>query len=125
MDNTKKPEGYPTVMPYLILKHAANFFLFTQNVFGAKEAYREMRDDKVLRHGEVRIGDSIIMFAESTEQFAPSTAGMFVYVENADETYQKALKEGAVSIMPPADQSYGRSCGVSDPFGNTWWITST
>jgi uncharacterized glyoxalase superfamily protein PhnB len=49
---------------------------------------------------------------------------MFVYVDNADEIYQKALQEGAVSIMEPADQSYGRSCGVEDPYGNTWWITS-
>ncbi|WP_431200968.1 hypothetical protein ACQ86K_30970 [Mucilaginibacter sp. P19] len=26
--------------------------------------------------------------------------------------------------MPPADQPYGRSAGVKDPFGNTWWITN-
>ena len=51
-------------------------------------------------------------------------AGMFVYVEDADETYHKALAEGAKSIMPPSDQEYGRSGGVIDPFGNTWWPTT-
>lgn len=124
MQTTKIPEGYQTVMPYLIVRNASGFFQFTQKVFGATEKYKEMRDEKHIRHAEVKIGDSVIMFADSTEEYQPNTAGMFVYVDNADETYQKALQEGAVSIMEPADQSYGRSCGVEDPYGNTWWITS-
>ena len=49
---------------------------------------------------------------------------MFVYVEDADETYKKAVENGAETVMPPDDQPYGRSCGVTDPFGNVWWITS-
>jgi len=47
-----------------------------------------------------------------------------VYVEDADAAYKLALDNGATSLMPPADQDYGRTCGVKDPFGNTWWITS-
>ena len=46
------------------------------------------------------------------------------YVDNADATFQTALDAGAKSIMPPADQPYGRSGGIIDPFGNTWWITT-
>ena len=64
------------------------------------------------------------MFAKSGGQWKPRTADMFVYVENADETYDRSLKHGATTIMGPADQNYGRSCGVTDPFGNIWWITS-
>lgn len=63
-------------------------------------------------------------FADATEQFTERTTGLFVYVENADETFKKALDEGATSLMLPADQSYGRSGGVEDPFGNTRWITT-
>jgi len=52
-------------------------------------------------------------------------AGLYVHVANADETYSKALQAGATSVMEPSDQSYGRSGGVLDPCGNTWWIVTT
>ena len=64
------------------------------------------------------------MFADSAEQFTPQRAGFFVWVENTDETYQQALDNGAVVATKIADQSYGRSGGVKDAHGNTWWITS-
>jgi uncharacterized glyoxalase superfamily protein PhnB len=118
------PEGYQTVIPYLILSGAKRFLEFAKKVFNATENHTVMATEDLIRHAQVKIGDSTIMFADSTEQFPPNPAGMFVYVKNADETYQKALDEGATSIMPPSDQQYGRSCGVTDPLGNTWWITS-
>jgi uncharacterized glyoxalase superfamily protein PhnB len=122
----KIPKEYQTVMPYLIVKGAENFIDFTQKVFKAEEnrKMRSMRDEKNIMHSEIKIGDSTIMFADSTEKFEPRTAGLFIYVENADETYKKALAEGATTIMELSDQEYGRTCGVNDPFGNVWWITS-
>jgi uncharacterized glyoxalase superfamily protein PhnB len=126
MKETKIPDGYQRVMPYLIVEDAAGLLQFMKNVFGATEKYKVMRDEdkNVIMHAEVKIGDSTIMFAEATGQWKASPAGMFIYVENADETYQKALKAGATSLGEPSDQSYGRSGGVTDPFGNVWWITS-
>lgn len=124
MEKINIPEGYNTVMPYLIIPGAVRFLKFTQDVFGATEKNKTMRDDGTLMHGEVIIGGSTIMFAESSEQFPPQPAGMYIHVANADKSYQQALDAGATSIMPPADQPYGRSCGVTDPCGNTWWITS-
>jgi uncharacterized glyoxalase superfamily protein PhnB len=49
---------------------------------------------------------------------------MFIYVEDADKTFQLALRNGAESIMELTNQEYGRSGGIKDPFGNIWWITS-
>lgn len=119
------PEGYQAVMPYLILKNAAGFIDFTQKVFDAEQKYKELREDgHTIRHAEIAISGSVIMCAESTEEYPVQTANLFVYVENADDTYAKALQNGATSINEPADQSYGRTCGVSDPNGNVWWITS-
>lgn len=118
------PDGYNQLMPYLIVSDANRFLEFMQTVFGAKEKFREMRDDETIKHGEVFIGGSVIMFAQSTAQFQPQSAGMFLYVDDADEVYLKALNAGATEIMQPADQPYGRSGGVQDPFGNIWWITS-
>jgi len=124
MNNVTIPQGYNQVMPYLIMADAEAFLQFTQKVFGAQEKYKEMRNEKTIRHAEVRIGDSVIMFAQSTYEFTPQPAGIFIYVNDADAVFQKALQEGAKEIMKPEDLSYGRSGGVHDPFGNTWWITS-
>jgi len=122
--STKIPEGYQTVMPYLILKDASAFIEFTQKVFNAELVSKHMRDEKIIMHAEIRIGNSIIMFADSTEQFQPRPAGFFIYVDNIDTTYKDALGNGASVVTEVTDQSYGRSGGVQDAFGNTWWITS-
>ena len=121
----KVPTGMQAVMPYLILNNAEGFIAFTVKVFNAAETMRHLSEDgKIIRHAQVKIDDCTIMCAESIEQWPPQNANLFIYVDNADETYGKALSNGAETIMPPANQEYGRSCGVKDPFGNTWWITS-
>jgi uncharacterized glyoxalase superfamily protein PhnB len=118
------PDGHQGVMPYLMMKDSAAFLDFVEKVFDAESTYKAVNDDGSLGHCEVRISGSTIMFSNSRDEWEPATANMFVYVENADETYDKALKNGATTVMPPADQEYGRSGGVTDPHGNVWWITS-
>src|SRR6476646_936135 len=118
------PAGYQQVMVYLIIENADKFSDFMKTVFQAKEINRHMRDEKIIMHAELKIGDSTIMFAEATEPWKPQNAGMFIYVENADNTFQVAVKNGAEVLSEPANQPYGRSGGVKDPFGNIWWITS-
>lgn len=123
MENLEIPAGYQRVMPYLIIKNATVFFNFMQKVFDATEKMKIMRDASHIMHGELQIGESTIMFADSTEEFKTQTAGLFVYVKDADETYNKALEEGATPVTAMSNQDYGRSGGVADPFGNVWWIT--
>ena len=118
------PKGHQTLMPYVIVKNANGFLDFAANVFDAKLSYPTERPNDLEGHCELQIGPSTVMFAKSGGQWKPRTADMFVYVENADETYNRSLKHGATTMMEPADQNYGRSCGVTDPFGNIWWITS-
>ncbi len=118
------PEKYQQVMPYLIIEKASGFILFMQKVFGAKEMYKQMRDGNKIMHAEIMIERSTIMFADATDKFKQQNAGLFIYVENADETFNKAIVNGAEIITEISDQSYGRSGGVKDPFGNAWWITS-
>ena len=119
------PKGHQTVMPYLMLEDAVKFFDFAAAVFDSETTHRTLHESGMLQHGEIRIGGSTIMFSNSRDEWKPATANMFVYVDDADAVYAKALKHGAESVMPPADQEYGRSCGVTDPFGNVWWITSS
>ena len=119
------PEGYQAVMPYLLITGVAGFIDFTKKVFGAEEVRRSMQPDgQTVAHAEIQISGCCIMMGEASEAWKSLTTSLFVYVGSADETYEKALAEGAESIMGLSDQPYGRACGVRDAFGNVWWITS-
>jgi PhnB protein len=120
----QQPASHQTVMPYLILPDAWAFLDFTSTVFHAELLSKHMHDDGSIMHAEVRIGDATIMIGQSSEQFPPQPAGLFIYVKDADASYARALKEGATSLMPLEDKEYGRTCGIVDTNNNTWWITS-
>jgi len=123
----KLPEGHQTIMPYLMLRGALKFIDFTKEVFSAHvvtNMHKLRENPELVQHSEIIIGGSTIMFTDATDEWPAQTANLFIYVENADEAYHKALKAGATSVMELADKDYGRTCGVTDPFGNTWWITS-
>jgi len=116
------PQHYFPIMPYLIITDASAFVVFMKNVFGATEQLIVPRTENLIMHGELKVGDGLIMFADSTEQFAPRPAGMFVYIPSVDETYKKAITNGATSLTPPARQEYGYTAGFQDSWGNQWWI---
>ena len=120
----KIPQGHQRMMPYLIVNNAEGLIDFLKAAFDAKENYKKMRDASTIMHAELSVGDQTIMMADSTKDWESQPAGLFIYVEDADKTYEAALKKGATSIMPVSDEDYGRSGGVRDPFGNIWWITS-
>ncbi len=107
-----------------MLHNAEKFKAFVSIVFDAEETYSAMRDEKHVMHAEVQISGSTIMYCDATEQWKAQTANLFVYVPDADATYELALANGATTVTAPSTQSYGRSCGVTDPVGNVWWITS-
>lgn len=119
----KVPTEYNRLMPYLIVPDAYAFIAFMKDVFGATEQRIVPRSEGVIMHGELRIGDSVIMFADVTPEFLAKPAGMFIYVDNVNDTYQKAITAGAASLMEPMLQPYGFTCGFKDPFGNDWWAT--
>ncbi|OMQ10550.1 VOC family protein [[Flexibacter] sp. ATCC 35103] len=119
------PEGHQTIMPYLILKDAGQFIEFTKKVFDSKDSNQQvLRADGTIMHAEIILNGSTIMVTDETKDWTRQTANLFVYVPNADETYKKALDNGATNLMGLSDQDYGRTCGVTDPYGNVWWITS-
>lgn len=124
MQSLTIPAGYQRVMPYLMLKNAENFFGFMQTVFDATEKMRELREDGSVLHCELQVDESTFMYSGVTDDWGAQTGGFYIYVPDADATYTKALEAGATSVMEPTDQTYGRSGGVTDPFGNTWWVVS-
>lgn len=123
MSNVPRPAGYNRVIPYLILKDGNGFLKYAETVFGCSIAETHYQENGTLMHGELHFDDCYVMVGEASDQWKTSNSGLFIYVANTDETYQKALDNGATSVMPISDQPYGRTCGVLDPWGNTWWIT--
>lgn len=123
--NMNIPTGHQTVMPYLMVADAAGFAHFAEQVFNATVTMTRHRDGSTqVMHSELQIGNSTVMFCDATEQWKPQTANLFVYVANADETFAAALGAGATVVMELSTQDYGRTGGITDPYGNTWWITS-
>ncbi len=122
----KIAKGHQPVMPYLILKNSEGFIDFTKIVFNASEIYKgyDEENPNQIVHAEVQINGCNIMMADVTEDFDTANANLFIYVDDADETYQLALQNGATVVNEIAEQSYGRGGGVKDPWGNVWWISS-
>jgi PhnB protein len=118
------PEGYHTVTPYLVVDGAEKIIKFMKDAFGAQPVFEPMmRPDGKVMHAEFKIGNSIVMLADSSERAQATSTMLYLYVPNVDAVYQKAIKAGGTSLMEPADQFYGdRSGGVKDPAGNRWHI---
>jgi len=74
------------------------------------------------RPAEIRIGDSLVLVSGTTER-AAHAAVLYVYVDDVDERYRRAVDAGADSLEPPLDTPYGDlRAMVRDPFGNTFQI---
>jgi PhnB protein len=119
------PDQYHSVQPYLVVDGAQQLIEFLKGTFDVEDRGVMPRPDGKVGHAEVKLGDSIIMLADSGgPNNAKSTSAMVVvYVEDVDKTYRRALEAGAQSIQEPEDQFYGdRSAGVTDAFGNIWYI---
>jgi PhnB protein len=131
---TPIPDEYPRVTPYLIVSGAADAIDFYTDVLGAQERVRMPGpDEKTVGHAELAIGDSIIMLADEFPDMgalSPKTVGgtpitLYVYVEDVDATFAKALARGATERQPLADKFYGdRSGTFEDPFGHLWGVAS-
>jgi PhnB protein len=112
------PQGWPTVTPRIVVRGAEQLVAFLRRVFGATGDYRPDLPSVI------RIGDSIVMVTEAGMR-NPMPAFLYVYVDDADETYRQALQAGASSLEAPADMPYGDRRGmVKDEWGNTWQIAT-
>jgi PhnB protein len=119
------PEGYHTVTPYLVVRGVAGLIEFLKQAFDAVEIHRLTRPDGGVGHAEVKIGDSRIMLGEPMGDRSPMPAMLYLYLNDVDAVYRRALEAGATSMSEPADQFYGdRNAGIKDPCDNLWWIAT-
>jgi PhnB protein len=127
------PDGYHSITPYLMMDGAAGAIAFYKEAFGATELFR-MGDEKGrVGHAEIRIGDSVVMLADTgpgatcsgPRSLGGSTVGLMIYLENVDTVFARALKAGGKSLRPLTNQFYGdRSGTLEDPYGHVWTIAT-
>jgi PhnB protein len=112
------PEGWHSVTPRLITHGASKLVDFLQAAFQATGSFRTDGPS------EIRIGDSLVMVSDAG--LSPSMpAWMYLYVDDIDATYRRALGAGGLSLEEPHDLFYGdRRATVRDPFGNIWQIAT-
>ena len=128
------PDGYPQVIPYLIVDGAAEAIDFYTSVLGASQRGDTMKaPDGKVGHAELAIGDSVIMLADESPDWGaagPRTVGgtpvtIHVYLENVDDVFAKALAAGATEVRAVTDEFYGdRSGQFDDPWGHRWNVAT-
>ena len=128
------PEGYQSLTPMFIFKDAGKAIDFYNRAFGAEVRFvMPGPDGKGVMHAEVRIGTSIIMMGEensdcpnkSAETTGGSPVSFYIYLENVDEAFKRAVEAGSRIQMPVEDMFWGDRMGtVLDPFGYSWSLAS-
>jgi len=125
------PEGYATVTPSLIFKDTNRAIEFYKNAFGAQVRMNMPGPDGKIMHAEIQIGSSIVFLADemmgnrSAETLGAAPVGFYVYVENADQAFQKAIRAGAKEKYAVMDMFWGDRMGaLEDPFGYQWTLAT-
>jgi PhnB protein len=114
-----KPDGWHTVTPRIFADDAAGMVGFLKAVFNARG------EEQVGKPSELQIGDSIVMVSDGGGQREALPAFLYVYVEDADRTYERAVEAGAATLEEPTDTPYGdRRATVRDRWGNVWQIAT-
>lgn len=123
MNDPKIPAGHQRLMPYYLVSDAEAFITFLKKSLGAKDREMHRGDDGRVMHAELTIGDSVLMLGQATDQWAARPTSAYLYVSDTDATHRAALKNGCTEIYDPRDEAYGvRSSGLTDTWGNTWWL---
>jgi uncharacterized glyoxalase superfamily protein PhnB len=113
------PEGWHSITARLVADDQAALVEFLRRAFGATGELHGGRP------AELRIGDSIVMVSGTFEGRGPTEAFLYLYLEDADATYARAIAAGASSVEAPCDTPYGdRRATVRDPSGNVWQIAT-
>jgi PhnB protein len=105
------PEGYHAVTTYLHVARVSNLVDFLKQAFDGVELERVIMPDGRIEHVEVRIGDSIVMLSDASDKYPAMPSWVYLYVNDSDEVYRKAVQAGATSLMAPADVHYGEHVG--------------
>lgn len=129
----KIPKDYHSITPVLIVKNGDEAIEFYKKGFGVQERGRMKGPDGRVAHAELKLGDSVFMLSDEYPKMdchSPKTIGgspvsMYVYVDDVDSFFDKAISAGAKVLDPIKDQFWGDRHGrLEDPFGHLWSIAT-
>lgn len=127
------PPGFRTVTPSLVVRNASEAIEFYKKALGAEEIMRMAGPDGMIGHAELKIGDSIIFLSDEYPAMgskSPQTLGgvsgsLYLYVEDVDQAFQRAIDAGGKASMPVTDMFWGDRFGsFVDPYGQTWCLST-
>ncbi len=133
MSQVKIPRGYHSITPYITVNGGDAAIEFYKNAFGAEERGHMKTPDGKTAHAELKIGDSIFMLSDefpemknlSPKSIGGSPVSLYMYVEDVDATFEKAVSAGAKVLDQVTDQFWGDRHGrLEDPFGHQWNIAT-
>ena len=112
------PDGWHSITPRLIVRDVPRMVEFLKQAFNADGEYNSERPS------QLRIGDSLVMVS-GVDVRDPIATFLYLYVEDTDTTYERAMKAGAESLEDPRNTPYGdRRAMIRDPGGNIWQIAT-
>jgi PhnB protein len=127
------PDGYHTLTPSLVVRDAGRAIDYYKRAFGATETFRMPTPDGRVAHAELKIGDSMVMLSDefpgascrAPQSIGGTSVNLFVYTEDVDAMFNRAVQAGGTVTMPVADMFWGDRFGqLTDPFGHSWSIAT-
>lgn len=116
------PNGYTSVAPWVVTDDTGAFLDFVSQAFGGEELGRVPTEDGLIGHGEIRVGDTVVLAFDRHADWPAVPSLLRVFVADADEACSRAVAAGG-HVVTLADNAFGQRGGrVKDPFGNIWWV---
>ena len=119
------PEGYTTVAPWVVTDDTGAFLDFVAEAFGGEELGRVLTEDGLVGHGEIRVGDTVVLAFDRRADWPVMPSLLRVFVADADQVFSRAVAAGGQVVTAVANDAFGQRGGrIKDPFGNIWWVVS-
>lgn len=119
------PDGYTTVAPWVVTDDTGAFLDFVTEAFGGTEIGRVATEDGLIGHGEIRIGDTVVLAFDRRADWPVMPSLLRVFVTDVDTVFARAVAAGARVVTDLSNSAFGQRGGrVKDPFGNIWWVVA-
>ncbi|MCG8434220.1 MAG: VOC family protein [Gammaproteobacteria bacterium] len=120
-----KPQGFQALVPYFMVNDAPKLVAFLKSAFAAEELDVSKNEDGSIANARLRIDDCMVEISEARAEWPAVPMVMHLFVKDTDAVFKRAVESDGKPIHEPMDHPYGeRSCGVTDPCGNQWFIAT-
>lgn len=118
------PAGYTSVAPWVVTDDTGALLDFVAVAFDGEELARVQTADGLIGHGEIRVGDTVVLAFDRRPEWPSMPSLLRVWVPDAEVAFARAVEQGATVVTELGDNAFGQRGGrVKDPLGNIWWIT--